>query len=86
MIDVSYEKSENKIIITYKGHIPTEELCIAIKDFYTNETYHSLSDTILNNAYSIWSVPGEILHEKTNKLLVSFYEKEKILDVEIDII
>lgn len=85
-IDLSYEKESNKIVIVYNGLTPTEELCIAIKDFYTNETYHSLSDTVLTRDYSIWSIPGEILHEKTNKLLISFYEKEKLLDIEIDII
>jgi autotransporter strand-loop-strand O-heptosyltransferase len=82
-IKISYEKDNNKVIISYRGDTP--EINIDIKDFNTNTCYHTLSDTKLSSKFIIWCVPEKKLYEQTNKLLISFYEKNKILDIEFDI-
>jgi autotransporter strand-loop-strand O-heptosyltransferase len=83
-LHISYEKEENKLIFGYKGDT-THELCIDIKNFNNNDTFHVVSDIELSKDYVIWTVPKKILHEETNKLLITFYERNKILDVEFEI-
>ena len=79
-----YEKDNNKIIIGYNGINDTPELNIEIKDFFTKKTYHVVSDTKLSNKYTIWCAPKDIIHKETNKLIFTFYERSKILDIEFD--
>lgn len=83
-IRISYIREENKIIFGYSND-DTSPLNIDIKDFHTNKNFHTISDTILSRNYTIWSIPTVEMYKETNKLLISFYEKNKILDIEFDI-
>lgn len=82
---VTYEKLNNKLIVSYKGNEDTPEINIDIKNYHDDKSFHVISETVLSSKYQIWSIPNDILHEKTNKLLVTFYEKNKLLDIEFDI-
>ena len=84
-INIVYEKDNNKFIIGYSGQEDTPQLSIDFKDFNTKRSYHVVSDIKLSKSYTIWCVPGEVIHQKTNKLLITFYEKSKILDIEFDL-
>ena len=84
-INVIYEKETNKLTIIYKNENSTPEICIDFKNFDTKKSYHVISDMCLNKDYVIWCIPEKIIHEETNKLLVTFYEKNRILDIELDL-
>ena len=81
----SYEKDKNRINIAYKGENDTPQLCIDLRDFNTKKSYHVVSDVILSKNYVVWSAPKAELHKETNKILVVFYEKNKILEIEFEI-
>lgn len=82
-VNIEYIKSENKINITHKkGKQP--EMNIAIKNL-EGETYHTISDISISNTYVVWTIPSTILHKKVNKIVISFYEKEPILDIILNI-
>lgn len=83
-INLIYEKENNKLTIAYKGEESTPKMNIDIKNFYNKKIYHVVSDISLDKNYVIWCVPNEKL-DQTNKLLISFYEKNKILDIEFNI-
>jgi len=83
-ITLSYEKDKNKIIISYNNE-DTPPLFVDFKNPLTKETYHSIVDFSLSKNFNVWSVPNTILHEKTDKILVSFYERNKILDIEFEL-
>ena len=84
-IVVSYEKENNKFIISYNGDDDTPELNIDFKDFNTKKTYHVVSDIRLSKNYSIWCVTKNEIYKETNKLLICFYERNKIFDIEFEI-
>jgi len=84
-ITIHYEKDNNKFIIEYNGIEDTPQLSVDFKDFVTNKSYHVISDIKLSKNYTIWCVPGEVVYNFTNKLLVTFYEKNKILDIDFEI-
>jgi len=84
-ITVIYEKENNKIIISYMGEQDTLSLNIDIKDFRTKQVYHVISDTILSKNYTIWCVPKLNIYDETDSLIISFYEKNTILDIEFKI-
>jgi len=81
-ISIVYEKNTNKFTIGYSGQDDTPQLSIDFKDFDTNKSFHVLSDIKLSKNYTLWCIPGEIV---TNKLLITFYEKSKILDIIFEI-
>lgn len=83
-ISLSYEKEENKISIGYNGD-ETPELNVSITDVDNKTTYQILADIKLSKDYVIWCVPKTILHEETDKIIVSFYTKVKILDLRLTI-
>jgi len=80
-ISVTYEKDTNKINLVYSGE-DTPELNISFRDFHTNKEYHVIADTRLSKSFTLWAAPKDIIHTETDKLLISFYEKTKILDIE----
>ena len=84
-IKISYEKENNKFIIGYINNSDTQQLNIEFKDFYTKKSFHIVSDTSLSNKYVVWSMPKDIIYQETNKISVIFYERSKILEMEIDI-
>jgi len=84
-VTISYDKNENKFTIGYNGQEDTPQISIDFKDFNTNRSYHVISDIKMSKNYTIWCVPGEVVHNLTNKLLVTFYEKSKILDIVFEI-
>jgi autotransporter strand-loop-strand O-heptosyltransferase len=81
-ININYNKDLNRITFNYKNDQETPQLNIDIKDFNTNKSFHIISDIILSKKYNVWCVPEIELYKETNKLLISFYEKNKILDIE----
>ena len=83
-IHINYIKNENKITFGYSNE-NTIPLNIDIRDFYTKRNFHTVSDTILSKNYIVWVVPRDIISNETNKLLITFYEQNKILDIEFDI-
>ncbi len=84
-VTISYEKDVNKFTIGYTGQEDTPQISVDFKDFNTNRSYHIIADMKLSKNYTIWCVPGEVVHKLTNKLLITFYEKNKILDVIFEI-
>jgi autotransporter strand-loop-strand O-heptosyltransferase len=80
-IKISYAKENNKIMISYNGE-DTPQLNIDLMDFNTKKIYHTITDVILSKRYVIWAVPKEKL---TNKIIISFYQKNKILDLEFEL-
>jgi autotransporter strand-loop-strand O-heptosyltransferase len=83
-IDINYEVETNKLIITYKNDVPTPKMNIDVKDFYKNKVYHVVSDISLDKNYIVWCVPNDKLNQ-TDKLIISFYEKSKILDLQFNL-
>jgi hypothetical protein len=81
-IIITYEKENNKVIFNYNNNEETPQLNVEIKDFTTNKSFHIISDISLSKNYAVWCVPKDELYKETNKLLISFYEKNKILDIE----
>jgi len=79
-----YDKNENKFTIIYKGD-DVEPLNIDIRDYNSDMIYYTLSDTSLSKNNIIWSIPEKKMFEETNKLLIVFYEKNKILELQYDI-
>lgn len=84
-IDVTYNKSENKFSIKYNRDKDTLPLNVDFKDPKTNKTYYTLNEVVLSNRFVVWCSPKDIVHENTDKILVSFYEKNKILDIEFEL-
>ena len=82
-VTVNYIKNENKIEISYSNTIDTPEINVTIKD--KNKVYHIISDTVLSSKHIVWCIPNTVLHEKTNKIIVSFHEKTKFFDIKLDI-
>jgi autotransporter strand-loop-strand O-heptosyltransferase len=80
-INISYDKNENKFNISYKNE-KTPKLNIRIRDYKSDKIFHVISDISLSKEYNIWCVPGTNVYSETNKVLISFYEKNKILDIE----
>jgi autotransporter strand-loop-strand O-heptosyltransferase len=83
-INIIYEEETNRLTISYNNDIPTPKINIDIKDFYKNKVYHVVSDISLDRNYTIWCVPTDKLNQ-TDKLIISFYEKSKILDMQFNI-
>ena len=81
-IVISYDKNKNKISINYINDQDTPKLNIEIKDFNTNKSYHVISDINLSKKHIVWCIPKIELHKETDKLLICFFEKNKILDIE----
>ena len=84
-IGIVYEKENNKFIISYNGSQETPQLNIDFKDFYNKKTYHVVSDIILSKEYTIWCMPKDKIYNETNRIIVSFYEKNRLLDIEFEI-
>jgi hypothetical protein len=84
-VDVIYNKDENKFSVKYNRSIDLVPLCVDIKNPETNKIYYTLSNVILSDKYYNWCVPNEKVYEDTDKVLVSFYEKNKLVDIEIDL-
>lgn len=84
-IDIIYDIDINKFSIEYKNIKDTLPLNIDFIDFTTKKSYHVMSEIILSNKYIVWSIPKDIIHIETNKIIVSFFEKNKILDIIYDI-
>ena len=82
-IKISYEKENNKVLIKYQGITETPQLNIDIKDFNTHKLYHTISDINLSKKCVIWAIPNEKI---TNDIIVSFYQKNKILDLNFKIL
>lgn len=82
-IKISYEKENNKVLIEYQCKKETPLLNIDLKDFNTHKLYHTISDVSLNKEYAIWAIPNEKI---TNDIIVSFYQKNKILDLVLKIL
>ena len=85
-IKIFYKKDENKISICYSNNIDTFPLNIDIKDAITKKNFHTMSDVVLSRNYILWSIPKLEVYKETNKLLISFYEKSKIIDFEFEIL
>jgi autotransporter strand-loop-strand O-heptosyltransferase len=81
-VKISFEKENNKVLIVYSGE-KTQQLNIDIKDFNTNKLYHTISDIYLNKNCVIWAIPNDKI---TNDIIVSFYQKNKILDLDLKIL
>jgi autotransporter strand-loop-strand O-heptosyltransferase len=81
-IKVYYDRTENKISIAYSNQQDTLPLNVDFKDT-NNKIYHTLSQFSLSSKYIVWCAPKEKID--TNKLIATFYEKSKILDIEIEI-
>jgi hypothetical protein len=79
---VNFNKIENKFTIGYLND-DTLPINIEFKNFNTNKTYHIMGDIILSTKYNVWCVPKDTVD--TNKVIVSLFEKNKILDILIDI-
>lgn len=84
-INIIYDKGENKFIISYNNEEDTPQLNVDFRNFYNNKLYHVLSDTKLSKSYTLWCMPKDDIIKETDKVLISFYEKEKILDVELNV-
>lgn len=82
---IIHNKSENKFSIKYNNDIDTVPINIDFKNFTNNKIYYTLPEIVLSKNYITWCVPKEIISNDTDKILVSFYEKNKILDLEIDL-
>lgn len=82
---LNYVRNENKFNVLYKNDIDTPKINIDIRDFYTNKLLYTISEISLSKNYSIWCVPGDILYHKTNKLLIVFSEKTKLVEIEFNI-
>lgn len=75
--NINIEKIDDKIIISYSGD-DTESLNI---DFKYDDKIHTIADIILSKEFKIWyQIPNDI-----ESIIISFYEKNKILDIEFDI-
>ena len=81
-IKISFEKENNKVLITYSGE-ETSQLNIDIKDLNTHKLYHTISDISLNKTHVIWAIPNEKI---INDIVISFYQKNKILDLDLNIL
>jgi hypothetical protein len=79
---VYYDRTENKISIAYSNQQDTLPLNVDFKDT-NNKIYYTLSQFSLSSKYIVWCAPKEKID--TNKLIATFYEKSKILDIEIEI-
>lgn len=84
-IDLKYEKEGGKFIIAYKNDVDTPEINVDFKDFNTKKSFYVFSEVKLSNKYTVWCSFKDELHKETNKLLVIFYEKNKLLEIEFDI-
>ena len=83
-IKISYDRNENKLMIYYNGD-DLQSLNIDIKDLNTNKTYYTISEISLNKNSVSWCIPKIKLFEDTNKLLIVFYERNKILEIQYEI-
>ena len=83
-IFLNYNKNENKFTIKYKGDV-IQTLNIDIKNLNSDKIYYTLPDITLNKKNSIWCIPEENIFKDTNKLLIVFYEKNKILEIQYEI-
>jgi autotransporter strand-loop-strand O-heptosyltransferase len=81
-VKVSFNKIENKFTIGYLND-DTLPISIEFKNFNTNKTYHVMGDIILSKNYHVWCIPKDKID--TDKVLVSIYEKNKILDILLEI-
>lgn len=81
-VKVSFNKIENKFTIGYLND-DTLPISIEFKNFNTNKTYHVIGDIILSKNYHVWCIPKDKID--TDKVLVSIYEKNKILDILLEI-
>lgn len=79
--NINIEKIDDKIIISYSGD-DTESLNIDFVDKKTNIIYHTIPDIILSRNYKIWYL---IPTGFGSTAIISFYEKNKILDIEFNI-
>jgi len=77
-----YDKEKNKIFIYYTGDTDTKPVNIEFKDFYTKKSYHIIPDAELSKNHIIWAIPKDIIYKFTNKIIVSIYEKEIIIDID----
>jgi len=84
-IVVNYNKKENKFNIKYNLDIDTPKLNIDIQDYKTKKVLYTISDVSLSNKYVVWCSTKTDIYKETDKLLITFYEKNKILDIEYDI-
>jgi len=84
-IKVYYNKEENKILLNYSNEQDTPAINVDIKNPDSNKIYHTLADFKLSKQYTLWCIPKTELHKETDKILLSFYEKDKILDMEFEL-
>jgi autotransporter strand-loop-strand O-heptosyltransferase len=84
-ITIKYERDINKFSIGYSVEKDTPKINVSFKDYHTNRNYHTISDISLSNKYIIWCVPQDVVYKETDKVIVSFYEKTKILDIEFNL-
>lgn len=83
-IKLFYQKDENKISIGYGNDQDTLPINVDFKDAITKKNYHTISEVVLSKKYVVWCIPKTEVHKETNKLLVSFYERNKIIDLEFE--